>query len=108
MTGFISAGGFRVDIGLTVPQTFGSCSREIIVTHPLINGTIVSRLHPLTIMDSATQQVEQQRTQPSEDDIYHPPRPSAESRFYTVTVGKKTGVYQGGYVLLDTIDDIAY
>jgi len=50
-------------------------------------------------MDSATQQVEQQLCAgPLEGDIYHPPRPSAESRFYSITVGKKPGVYRGMYV----------
>jgi hypothetical protein len=35
---------------------------------------------------------------PLEDEYtYHPPRPSAENRFYSVTVGKAPGVYQGTY-----------
>jgi len=32
---------------------------------------------------------------PTQPDTFHPPRPVAENRFYSVTVGRQIGVYVG-------------
>jgi hypothetical protein len=40
-----------------------------------------------------------------EEQTYYPPRPSAEYRFYSITVGRKPGVYRGTYVVVELIFD---
>ena len=60
------------------------------------------RRYPLYLtwlMDTTATAQQQQCVTPLDDgQTFHPPRPSAEDRFYSVTVGKEPGVYRGTYV----------
>lgn len=58
-------------------------------------ATAVEESSAVAVEESSAAAVEQPPAAQTADTEYHPPLPSAEERWYAVTVGKEVGVFQG-------------